>query len=392
MRRTRHLVFIGLCIVFLVLSVEAQTNGGLVRRTPESIEQTRRLERQVTLDIQVIDASGKPVTALAQQDMTLLDNGQPHTITSFREIGGNDEAAPTEAILLLDTINASFEDVVIERQGIEAFLGQNGGHLAIPVSLVFLSDTGVKLNNPSRDGNSLANDLNKLPTPVRVIGSAQGAEGAQDRSQRSLKALQMLTAYEATRAGRKLLIWVGPGWPLLSRSTAEVGARSQRRYFTSIVDITTALRRAHITLYSVAPLNLAQGGGQNSFLYQAYLKGVESSAEADSTNLALQVLAVHSGGLVLSKSGDLAGQIALCMADGREYYEITFDAAEADQIQYRALQLKLNRSGVEARTSSQYNTMREFRNRPVGRLHQLPQISQQSEPSPRIRLYRQRRA
>jgi hypothetical protein len=63
-------------IVFLVLSVEAQTNGGLVRRTPESIEQTRRLERQVTLDIQVIGASGKPVTSLAQQDMTILDNGQ----------------------------------------------------------------------------------------------------------------------------------------------------------------------------------------------------------------------------------------------------------------------------------------------------------------------------
>jgi hypothetical protein len=46
-------------------------------------------------------------------------------------------------------MNASLQDVVIERQGIEAFLRQNGGHLALPVSIVFLADTGVKLSKPS---------------------------------------------------------------------------------------------------------------------------------------------------------------------------------------------------------------------------------------------------
>jgi hypothetical protein len=167
--------------------------------------------------------------------------------------------------------------------------------------------------------------------------------------------MQLLSTYEAARPGRKLLIWVGPGWPLLSRSTAQLSAKDQRRYFDSIVDMTTALRRAHITLYSVAPLNLAQVGGQNSFLYQTYLKGVENPAQADSPNLALQVLAVHSGGLVLGQSGDLAGQIALCVAEGQRYYEISFDAAEdGTSIQYRALQVKLNRTGALARTNSAY--------------------------------------
>ena len=295
------------------------------------------------------------MSGLGQQDLTLFDNGHPQTVTSFREIGASGATAPIEAILLLDTMNASFQDVVIERQGIDKFLRQNGGHLALPVSIVFLSDTGVKLNKPSQDGNSLAEDLKKIQTPMRVLGSAQGAEGAQDRSQRSLRALQMLSSYEAARPGRKLLIWVGPGWPLLSRSTAQVSAKDQRRYFDSIVDTTTALRRAHITLYSVAPLNLAQVGGQNPFLYQAYLKGVENPAQADSQNLALQVLAVHSGGLVLGQSGDLAGQISLCIADGRTYYEISFDAVEdGTSIQYRALQVKLNRTGTVARTNSAY--------------------------------------
>ncbi len=355
MRLARHLVLIYLSTALVAFSVKAQTTGGLITRTPESVEQTRRSEHRVTLDVQVTDASGNAVSGLGQQDLTLFDNGHLQTVTSFQEIGASGAPAPTEAILLLDTMNASFQDVVIEREGIDKFLRQNGGHLALPVSIVFLADTGVKLNKPSQDGNSLAEDLKKIQTPMRVLGSAQGAEGAQDRSQRSLRAVQMLSSYEAPRPGRKLLIWVGPGWPLLSRSTAQVSAKDQRRYFDSIVDMTTALRRAHITLYSVAPLNLAQVSGQNPFLYQAYLKGVENPAHADSQNLALQVLAVHSGGLVLGQSGDLAGQISLCIADAQTYYEISFDAVEdGTSIQYRALQVKLNRTGTLARTNSAY--------------------------------------
>jgi len=355
MRLARHLVLIYLSTAFVACSVKAQTTGGLIKRTPESAEQARRLERRVTLDVQVTDVSGKAVGGLGQQDFTLFDNGHPQTVTSFREIGGSDVSAPSEAILLLDTMNASLEDVVIERQGIDKFLRQNGGHLALPVSIVFLADTGVKLNKASQDGNSLAEDLKKLQTPMRVLGSAQGAGGAQDRSQRSLRAMQLLSTYEAARPGRKLLIWVGPGWPLLSRLTAELSAQDQRRYFDSIVDMTTALRRAHITLYSVAPLNLAQVSGQNPFLYKTYLKGVENPAQADSPNLALQVLALHSGGLVLDKSGDLAGQISLCIADAQSYYEISFDTGEAaTSPQYRALQVKLDRTGAQARTNSAY--------------------------------------
>jgi VWFA-related protein len=354
MRQAQYFLLIYLSIAFAASSIVAQTTGGLIKRTPESVEQTRRSERRVTLDVQVTDASGKALSGLGQQDVTLLDNGQPRTVTSFREISGAGEPAPAEAILLLDTMNASFQDVVIERQGIEAFLRQNGGRLALPVSIVFLADTGVKLNKASQDGNSSADDLKKLPTPMRVLGSAQGAEGAQDRSQRSIRAVQLLSTYEATRPGRKLLIWIGPGWPLLSRSTAGLSAQSQRTYFNSIVDTTTALRSAHITLYSVPPLNLAQVDGQNPLMYETYLKGVENPAQADSTNLALQVLAVHSGGLVLSKSGDLAGQIARCIADGRDYYEIRFDAADEEDIRYHALQVKLNRTGAAARTSTEY--------------------------------------
>ena len=141
MRRAQPLLLLCLSAASLVCLVEAQTTGGFIKRTPESAEQTRRSERRVTLDVQVRDSSGKPVSGLGQQDLTLLDNGHPQALTSFREIDGSAVPAPTEAVVLLDTMDATPEDVVIERQGIDQFLRQDGGHLALPVSIVFLTDT-----------------------------------------------------------------------------------------------------------------------------------------------------------------------------------------------------------------------------------------------------------
>jgi hypothetical protein len=83
MRLARHLVLIYLSTAFVVCSVEAQTTGGLIKRTPESVEQTRRSERRVTLDVQVTSVSGKAVSGLGQQDLTLFDNGHPRRSRHF---------------------------------------------------------------------------------------------------------------------------------------------------------------------------------------------------------------------------------------------------------------------------------------------------------------------
>ena len=64
---------------------------------------------------------------LSQNDFVVTDNGEPKSLTSFQEIDGRTVQPPVEAILLIDAINATFEDVGIMRQGIDAFLRQDGG-------------------------------------------------------------------------------------------------------------------------------------------------------------------------------------------------------------------------------------------------------------------------
>ncbi len=327
---------------------------GLIERSPEQAEQMRKSEHHITLDVEVTDLAGKPARGLKQSEFTVLDNGKQQAIGSFREFDGETAPPLVEVVLVVDTMNASLQDVVIARQGVDKFLRQDGGHLPIPVSIAFLAERGAKLNSPSKDGNALADDLEKLQTPMRVHGLAQGINGATDRQQQSIAALETLATFEAKKPGRKLVVWVGPGWPLLS-GPSEVGEQERRRYFDWIVSLTTSLRTAHITLYSVTPLNLMPETAQNAFLYKSYLKGVESPKQADSQNLALQVLATHSGGQVLSKSGNLSAQLARCIADASSYYEISFEASDTDHVRtYHALAVKADLAKAEVRTLTSY--------------------------------------
>ncbi len=331
-----------------------ETKKGLIQRTPASAEEQRKAERYITLDVVVSDASGKAVEDLQQQDFSVLDNAQRQTVASFRRVEGKTGAPPVEVILLLDTVNTPFNDVAIQRQEMEKFLRKNRGQLLYPVSIVFLSDAEVKLNKPSRDGNALAADMARLQTPMRMNGAAQGFGGLLQRFQESIRTLTQLSSYEATRPGRKLLIWVGPGWPILSGSAFRVREKDQQAFFDSIVDVSTKLREAQITVYNVTPLDPNKGQAR-TFLYKNYLGGVTRVKDADSGNLALQVLAVQSGGLALDPSGDMPAMMSHCIADADVYYEVSFDVAPAEKAdEYHALEIKLDKPGLKARTRTAY--------------------------------------
>src|ERR1039458_9665557 len=101
--------------------------------------------RQITLDVVVTDKSGKPVAGLQRQDFTLLDNKQPQKVLSFDAVqGGAATADPlVEIVLLVDEVNTTFTNLSFERAQIEKFLKRDGGELPRPVSLVFLSDSGM---------------------------------------------------------------------------------------------------------------------------------------------------------------------------------------------------------------------------------------------------------
>jgi VWFA-related protein len=314
-------------------------------------------DHRVWLDVVVTDKAGNPVSGLQQQDFTLLDDKQPRSITSFQATPGADGAAePLQAIFLVDAVNTGYQSVQYEESELKKFLRRDGGQLVLPTSLVLLTDTATKVQPVStRDGNSLVSSLDSAPTGLRAVNRSQGFYGAVERVQISLGTLAGLASYEATQPGRKLLVWLSPGWPLLSGPGIQVSSKDQDTLFRTAVDFSRHLREARITLYSVDPLGTGDAGGFQTFYYESFLKGVPSSRKMESGNLALQVLATQSGGRVLNSSNDVAKLIASCIVDAKAYYTLSFDAPPADHPdEYHALEVKIDKPKLLGRTRTGY--------------------------------------
>jgi VWFA-related protein len=335
---------------FLVTALLCTTAASTEHHNPAA----QPASQAIRLDVVVTAKSGPPVTDLQQQDFTLLDNDVPQAITSFAAVSGRQ--APIEVVLVIDAVNTAYQTVAFERSQIDSFLHAEGGHLAHPLALAIFTDKGTEIlgGEFSSDGNALSTTLDREDIGLRSIQRSAGYYGATERLQLSLRALDQLVASESGRPGRKVILWVSPGWPLLSGPNALLDSKQQQQIFGDIVNISTKMRAARVTLYSINPLGTGESLSQASY-YKEFLKGVSKPGQVDVGNLGLQVLAIQSGGLALDLSNDLARSLQECLADAAPYYEISFNSAPAERPnEYHRLEIKLAKPGLTARTRQGY--------------------------------------
>ena len=151
------------------------------------------------------------------------------------------------------------------------------------------------------------------------------------------------------------MIWVSPGWPLLSGPNVQTDAKEHQQIFADIVNFSTQLLQARTTLYSIDPLGTADAGGFRTFYWKDFVKGISKPDQAQTGNLALEVLATQSGGMALSASNDVAAQLQRCIADIGAYYELSFNPSAGDQPnEYHGLEIHISKPGLTARTREGY--------------------------------------
>jgi VWFA-related protein len=306
------------------------------------------------IDVVVIDEAGQPVGGLTQQDFTLLDNKKPQPILSFRAVNGavgeGIADPPVEVILLVDVTNTPVEVVGYEREQIEQFLKRNGGRLMQPTSLMIFDDQGVKgLPQPTRDGNQLADELKKAEATTHSVPLTVQTES--DRMTMSLNALGRITETAKTKTGRAMLIWVGAGWPMLEDSRYQFTKRDYAAQFNLVVTISGEMRQSRVTLYSIHPTGPPAMDEPRMQAYHSFLKGVVSVNQVRPGNLALPVLAIHSGGRSLDAPADLGDEIASCIAEAKFYYTLGFDPVNAKRVdEYHELVVRVDRPGLKVRT------------------------------------------
>jgi VWFA-related protein len=307
----------------------------------------------IQLDVVVDTKSGQPVNNLGQQDFTILDNKSPRPITSFKVVTPAEE--PVSVILFIDAVNTPYELVADMRNQTEKFLKANEGVLAHPTSIAVFTDDGVQLPKAfSANGMELSDDLDHRTIGLHKI-TLNNEFSAGDRLTLSIKALHQLVLFAARLPGRKLILWISPGFPLasgpgLSGLTPQFG----QAIFGDVTYFSGQLRQNNITLYNINPV----GTGQSTFTanyYQNFVKGVTRPDQAQLADLSVQVLSTQTGGLALVSDNDVQAQIAKCLLDANSWYEITFDAPPADKPnEYHHIEFKLDQPNLMARSRTGY--------------------------------------
>lgn len=358
-RATTHLVPLLVAISMFLLGVatvesQAQTANFAAQVSPSvADDRSSAGPRRISIDFEVTDKLGHHVGGLQAHDFTLFDNKQPANILDFREVDSRSPGAdPVHVVIVIDMINSGFDVVAREREQVGEFLKQDGGHLAHPTSIAMLNEKGVQMEKTSTtDGSALLASLDDYKSGLRSMGRSAGSYGAAERMQWSLSRLSEFAAYEATQPGRKLAFFISPGWPMLA-SAYIVDLKQQTWIFNSIASLSNGLRASRVALYSLDAFNLST---TNPFFYRGYLKPVTKISQADYPNLALQVLAEHSGGLALVTGNDIKGSINTAVRDADAYYTLTFDAPQdAHANEYHDLHLQLDKPGMTVRTTSGY--------------------------------------
>jgi VWFA-related protein len=309
----------------------------------------------ITINVLVTDKSGEHIRGLAASDFTLLDNKQPVKLTGFRVLDSkaSPPAEPVRIVIVVDMINTGFDAVARERVELEQYLKQDGGRLAEPTSLAVLAESGLKAEQgASNDGNQLLAALDKQGSELRSVGRSAGFYGAAERLQMSLSQVVQLAAYESKQPGRKMFLFISPGWPQFARAGEQEDMKQRTWVFNALVRLTNGLREGRITLYTLDPFDL---GRTDPFYYQGYLKPVLAAKNAEYPYLALQVLSEHSGGKVIIQGRDITGEINTAVRDANASYELTFTAPPGDRPdEYHALQVQVDKPGAQVRTSAGY--------------------------------------
>jgi len=307
----------------------------------------------LTLDVVAAHKSQPPVADLEPSAFTLLDNKTPRPITSCKAFSGDN--TPVSVTLVIDAVNTNFSNLSGARGQIDAFLKANSGHLAHPTRIAIFTDTRFVVQPTyTRDGNALADWFDQQALGLRDIRRSSGFYGADERTQLSLNALSGLAQNELKIAGRKLVLWVSPGWPLLSGPGVELDSKQSKSIFHEVVELSSLLRDARITVYSVDPVGAAESVGR-ALDYEQYTDGLRKFTQADLGDLALQVLAVQSGGRAFSGSNDVGGMIKSAYEEGSAYYELTFEPTPAEHPdEYHQIEVKVNQPGLTVRTRQGY--------------------------------------
>lgn len=304
------------------------------------------------LDVSVVDKRGEPMQGLTPADFELTQDGRSLRLLNVVQKSAATE--PTEMVILIDNVNSWQQLIAMDLKGLESFLTENDGKLALPTTLAISRDDGLQSDMKfTRDGNDLAKRLLDIRLGLQRYPQSAGTSGIQERSIRSLAAMSRIVEQEAQRPGRKIIVWISPGWPSVTAPWNHPTNDQQKRIFAGIVKINELMRRSNIQVDQVNVIGPTQNVSAENY-YTGFLEPVRKSAGAEFEHLSLQVLTVHSGGAIL-RGNDAGLMLRQCVERSKAYYQVTFEAApKTSDLAFHKVELSVRQPDATVATRPGY--------------------------------------
>ena len=340
--------------------------------------------RLVVLDVVVTDKQGVPVRNLEKSDFTILEDDKEQAIASFEppnehapvvvderetpaashegDLRRNVIANPL-TILVFDSLDTNILDQAYARTEINKFLEAHGPSLAQPTALMALEENRLELlHDYTRDAKTLEQALktHRAHLPFRLLrsmgeGRSYATANKYDSAERLLDAIEALREIATSNtqfAGRKNVIWIGPGFPSLNQLKvwAGFGFRGLNQFNASPANKVTLqtweqetlelLWKSRISVYTIDP----RGSG-----------GAEEQIASPTADLAFEQIAPLTGGRIIRDTNDIDSKIASSVEDGSAYYGLAYRPSNQDwNGKFRNIKVLMRDSTLAARTRTGY--------------------------------------
>jgi VWFA-related protein len=360
MPRTSVVIRIGAVVTVCVLSFTV----GIARQAPPTFKSS---VEAVVLDVSVLDKDRRPVRGLTAADFTILEDGKPQGIGTFKAVDLEDVVDATDAPWTREvTADIRRNDDFRERRIVvivmdsstpmpapEALQAKRLGRSVVeglaPDDLAAVVYTFGKSY-----GQLFTHDKAKLMAAVDRFNGTPGGDVAFNQFDATGSTLTLYHSTISTLRGiaedliampdrRKALFFVSVGIPLDAAAATEPGSNGRvdssgqlAVLFDELKKTFDAARRSNVSIYGVDPGGLRSVAAS---LNQDFLKGVSAA----------------TAGFVITDTNDPAPGIKQIYRENSSYYLLGYQpsSSRANGL-FRKVEIKVNRPGVTVRSRSGY--------------------------------------
>lgn len=314
----------------------------------------------VILDTAVTDAAGKPVAGLTRDDFQVYQDGVLQNVRNFESFnpqssipmqptkdrnGHDDWGEAAKTILVMDELNTPFEEMAYSRNEVNRYLKAQHGLMSGPTMVMYVNDYGFHpLGCYTRDPQVLLNEVasHKPQLPDKLARDA-GAELLEQ----SFSVLQQIAISTRGERGRKLLIWIGEGFPEINIKA--LLPDDDKRFKAAIRYTSNLLLESRVTVYKIEPTSALPPPDDLTNDDDPVSSVVIQDPSTDNFNF--NSFVVQTGGRYFYNHNDLDTEIFTATGYGSTYYTLSYSPGSAlAQGEYHVIRVVMRHPGLHAWT------------------------------------------